>query len=1179
MVSQLSNPFSTGGGGHHFEAHIQASFILLMLTGGYAPAMPCWPISKIKLQGRVDGYYTDDLIVFVTDHASGEQRKLLAQIKHKLGFTKGDTVFKEVLEAAWQDFNNPRLFTSKENTIALITGPLKGTDLTTVPWLLEHARHSPDATTFFRDVKQANFSPSKSQEKLEAIQHHLKAANRGNDLDADTLLSFLQSFHVLSYDLGGEAGVVLPLLHSHISLFNRQYPKWLWSRLVDYVQSANQHAGVVEPATVPDDILETFKEKTTDHIPAHLKTTKKTAVDHWNQHPDATLLLFATIAGGWNGKNDNDKRVISQLLGTDYNIWQSKAREILQTFNSPLRLKEGVWRVNNRIELWQQLADRLLDDDLVRIQNLAITVLSEIDPVLDLPANERFYANATFQYSAALREGLADGLAIISNFHNACSQCSLGKVEATVNIAVRQMLTSTNWQLWASVDQLLPSLAEAAPKELLAATRAAFESGDHPFNELYAQEEVGVFGRNYTSGLLRALESIAWEENSLVPSCVLLADLASRDPGGKWANRPSSSLADILLPWMPHTLASFNKREAAVKIILDEQPQIGWDLLLQLLPNQRTSTSGTQQPKWRIEIPSNWKDQSHEDFWEQSEHYSELAAQQAKGNTSRLLELIDVLDHLMPQAFDHFLDQLLDDSTLTLPEEDKEHIWRRFNKFIRRHRRFSDAKWALPATTLERLDTVANQIAPTSPFLALQETFSSQDFDLYEESGDWDAQALKFDQRRTEAMQEIVNQYGVDSAIEFAESVVFPQLAGTALGAINNADIETALLPNFLGTSDVTHRQIIDAYIWRCRWDAGWSWCNTLDHSKWNDSEKGRFLSALPFQAETWDLAEKWLTNNEVEYWKNAVAHPSKIDKQLNKAVDKLLRYNRPSAALDCLWRMQYEGLSPDVKRCITALLNTVSSQEKSTPLHNHSVTSLIKYLQTSSTPAESYLIRIEWAYLALLRYPSKASPVFLQSKLATDPTFFCEILHLIFSPKNKVKKSEASEEQRNIATNALHLFKEWKQPPGCDAEGNFNPELFRNWIEQIKSICGTAGTLDVALVYTGQILIFAPEDSSGLWINKIIAKALNDKSAESMRNGYRTAWYNSRGAHTVDPSGRPEEELAATYKEKADAVENEGFHRLAATLKGLADSYRREAERVRTEFSDRTPPEENLHE
>jgi hypothetical protein len=47
--SKISNPFSTGSGGAHFEAHVQASFVILMLAGGFAPCMPNWPIKKIKL--------------------------------------------------------------------------------------------------------------------------------------------------------------------------------------------------------------------------------------------------------------------------------------------------------------------------------------------------------------------------------------------------------------------------------------------------------------------------------------------------------------------------------------------------------------------------------------------------------------------------------------------------------------------------------------------------------------------------------------------------------------------------------------------------------------------------------------------------------------------------------------------------------------------------------------------------------------------------------------------------------------------------------------------------------------------------------------------------------------------------------------------------------------------------
>lgn len=107
---ELSNPFSTGSGGPYFEAHVQASFVALMLTGGYAPCLPCWPIAKIKLQGKIDGFDTDDLIVTVERSETRERHKLLGQVKHFIAFTKGSALSGEVIQAAWNDFNNPKMF-------------------------------------------------------------------------------------------------------------------------------------------------------------------------------------------------------------------------------------------------------------------------------------------------------------------------------------------------------------------------------------------------------------------------------------------------------------------------------------------------------------------------------------------------------------------------------------------------------------------------------------------------------------------------------------------------------------------------------------------------------------------------------------------------------------------------------------------------------------------------------------------------------------------------------------------------------------------------------------------------------------------------------------------------------------------------------------------------------------
>jgi len=108
---QLSNPFSSGGGGVNFETRVQASFVVLMVTGGFVSCFPGCPIKKIKLQGKYAGYDTDDLIVFVEGLGDGQDKKLLGQIKHSIKITKGDIVFSEVIQAAWSGFNNPKLFT------------------------------------------------------------------------------------------------------------------------------------------------------------------------------------------------------------------------------------------------------------------------------------------------------------------------------------------------------------------------------------------------------------------------------------------------------------------------------------------------------------------------------------------------------------------------------------------------------------------------------------------------------------------------------------------------------------------------------------------------------------------------------------------------------------------------------------------------------------------------------------------------------------------------------------------------------------------------------------------------------------------------------------------------------------------------------------------------------------
>ncbi|ALA42375.1 hypothetical protein ABE82_13015 [Paenibacillus peoriae] len=71
---------------------------------------------------------------------------------------------------------------------------------------MNQARHTKDVEEFERQVAQANFSPSKSEEKLNVIKYHLKLANNNQEMSGKELYSFLNHFYLLGYDLGEEEG-------------------------------------------------------------------------------------------------------------------------------------------------------------------------------------------------------------------------------------------------------------------------------------------------------------------------------------------------------------------------------------------------------------------------------------------------------------------------------------------------------------------------------------------------------------------------------------------------------------------------------------------------------------------------------------------------------------------------------------------------------------------------------------------------------------------------------------------------------------------------------------------------------------------------------------------------------------------------------------------------------------
>jgi len=316
--TQLSNPFSTGGGGHNFENHVQAGFVVLMLSGGVIPCLPAWPVKEIKLQGRYAGYNTDDLIVITEDRVSGRKAKLIAQIKHSLSISEGDATFSEVIQAAWLDFQNPKIFDPKDDAIAFISGPLSALDIDNARPVLEWARTSASAQEFLDKVNLGKFSSDAKRSKLAAFKVQLKKANKGVDVEDEKLWLFLKSYHMLGYDLDLQSGVTLSLLNSHIAQFSVDNVAGLWAMVAKEVGAFNQNAGTITHDTISEETRRAFTERVRFH------SMPEEFLSHVQQLPVVNLsddqrdaMVFASLLGGWNDKSEKDKEAISHLIEGD----------------------------------------------------------------------------------------------------------------------------------------------------------------------------------------------------------------------------------------------------------------------------------------------------------------------------------------------------------------------------------------------------------------------------------------------------------------------------------------------------------------------------------------------------------------------------------------------------------------------------------------------------------------------------------------------------------------------------------------------------------------------------------------------------------------------------------------------------------------------------------------------
>jgi len=1001
--------------------------------------------------------------------------------------------------------------------------------------------------------------------------------------EAWKILSGLQRRHVLiaDFDLEAEDTEAMRLIqrarnNNHAVIYARQpggIPDSFSVSIPDPTVSQLQSS--LEKSEYPAERARGLAQKSNGRLSVLLNLILPLATrPEWTQGTEAAELAIAELLGSWRDVSEADRAVAETLSGKEYGEWIKTIRHAANRPAAPLSQRDGIWKFNLRYDGWYELGSQIFDDHLDRFKSIAVTVLTERDPIFDIDVDDRNLARFKgigLRHSKRIRTGISEALALLGSHPKALTSTMNGKAEYVAAMTVREVLSNNDWSVWATLNHELPLLAEAAPTQFLDVIEKFLSTNPNLFLRIFEQEGGGpMFGQTYMSGLLWALETLAWSPDYLTRVIVALGGLATIDPGGTWGNRPANSIRTILLGWLPQTCASVEGRVASVKALIREYPKVGWESLLKLLPEGQSGSSHTRRPAWREFIPNTWTARvTNKEYFAQVAQYADLAVDIVKKDVGKVSELIDRLGNLTHQARETFLVFLESSEFRAANEEVRSKVWDELSDLVVRHNRFAAADWAMPEEMLLRLTKILDLITPSSAQRRYQRLFTENDFDLIDENAsyekeDYEKSLEKIEVKRRDAVKEIFDKHGIDAVMKFSLSVRSPWRVGKSLGTLP-LDTDNEVLPHLLNADEKALRQFAGGYIlgrFRAR---SWTWVDSLDMGKWDVDQKGQFFSYLPFIAETWSRVDTALANQGVAYWSRANANPYDEKKELPTGIDRLIQYERPASAIECLSVMLYQDQQISQDQAFAALQLLLEGKEEKSRKDAHAITNIIAALQKSPTTDQDKLLRVEWSYLSLLDGHHGPVPKTLERRLSEDPQIFMDLIRLIFKSTKTEEEEEISPDRKDKAVHAYNLLQKWKTIPGIQPDGSFNESKMLAWIAEVRKRSQESGHLDVALSNLGQVLAHSPADPSGLWILEPVAVVLNERDADSIRSGFSTELYNSRGVHWGS-QGAEERKLAEVYFEQANAVDKKGYQRLAATVRELGNSFVRYAEREERE-------------
>lgn len=899
-------------------------------------------------------------------------------------------------------------------------------------------------------------------------------------------------------------------------------------------------------------------------------------------------LVPYVLVGAWDNSLEADQAVI-QLLAAANSIDEVDAdvAVILDRDDAPLWAEDSFRGVVSKLDCLNAVAGQITPSVLNTFFDIARYVLSEDDPALDLEKEKRWAASLYEKvraHSAALRNGVADSLIMLAVHGDRFLGQRLDyKISDQIEGLVRNLLLGKTPREWQALRRDLPTLAEAAPDEFLDVLESELRAEAPAFACLFEPVDgSAIFGECQRTGILWALELLAWSPDYLPRVIDILAELCRFELHDNWVNKPERTLNELLLFWLPQTAATVDQRCKAIDRLCESHPDVGWRVCVAQIGQRLNTVSTSYRPDWRG-YASGSRRPTNAEIYKFLRHCREklLAWRpQTEETLSDLISCFQVLSDEDRAEVTELVRSWLEDIP---PENEIANLREKVRRQTRTYRARVNARKREARGGVIDGSELYELLQPKDPIQKHKWLFEKDwvEFsgdDLEEERLDFHERERRISEARDRAISEVYKTRGIDGVVELSGQCDGTFSIGAAFARV--VDTDEALTDLVLRSVTVVKRghdrKLSGLLQGILRVGLGENQFDFLDdllshlRRDGNDLEaQSIVLQHASFERATWDRVKNCNMEVQESYWTDVAPSWGPFERgDLDYLIRELMKAERPRAAFHVA-HLEFKDVGTAVLMDLVDGIgaSTGKNEEFYVP-RNHEISDALKSLSKRSDIDRHRLLGLEFVYVEALTPGTDYEFPELMREIADSPESFAQLLAMAFRRKDHVEDwaewnlPEDQESRQVFAKRAYATLRNANRIPGTNDEGVIDVAKLRDWVAAVRAIAAKHDRVEIADQEIGKLLSRCkPDDEDGLWPCKPVRIVLEEFHEEDISIGMHIGRFNQSGAEFRTVDSERELRTAAQYRENATKVIDE-YPFTGRILMNLAKSYERDAER-----------------